>query len=50
MHVLRVGGFPLRTVPCFYGDPGRVPLEHHEGPVLEVRVYRLRADWSPPGR
>jgi hypothetical protein len=43
---LRFGArVPLRTVPCFYG--GRTPVEHHEGPRLEVRVYRVVEDFVP---
>jgi 4-amino-4-deoxy-L-arabinose transferase-like glycosyltransferase len=38
-------GFPLRTVPCFYG--GRTPVEHQEGSCLEVRVYRVVQDFTP---
>jgi hypothetical protein len=38
---------PLRTLPAYYG--GRTPLEHHEGPLLTVRVYRITAEeWVPP--
>jgi hypothetical protein len=44
-HAVVVPGLPLRTVPCFYG--GRVPLEHHEGPALTVRVYRVLAPFTP---
>jgi hypothetical protein len=33
---------PLRVVPCFFG--GRTPLEHHEGPRVTVRVYRVTGD------
>lgn len=36
---------PLRTVQTFYG--GFVPLEHHEGPRVEVEVYRVTEDWVP---
>jgi hypothetical protein len=36
---------PLRTVPCFYG--GRAPLEREEGAALEVKVYRVIADFTP---
>ncbi len=36
---------PLRTVPCYYG--GRVPLEHHSGRELTVRIYRVRRDFVP---
>ena len=36
---------PLRTVSCFYC--GRVPLEHHEGPRLTVRIYRVMEDFQP---
>lgn len=37
---------PLRTLPAYYG--GRTPLEHHEGPLLVVRVYRITAgEWVP---
>ena len=32
---------PLRTVSCFYC--GRAPLEHHEGPRMTVRIYRVIA-------
>jgi Dolichyl-phosphate-mannose-protein mannosyltransferase len=31
---------PLRMVACFYC--GRAPLEHHEGPRMTVRVYRVK--------
>jgi hypothetical protein len=36
---------PLRTVACFYC--GRAPLEHHEGPRITVRIYRVTADYEP---
>jgi Dolichyl-phosphate-mannose-protein mannosyltransferase len=36
---------PLRTVSCFYC--GRAPLEHHEGPRMTVRIYRVIADYEP---
>ena len=36
---------PLRTVACYYG--GRAPLEHHEGPRMTVRIYRVVADYDP---
>ena len=36
---------PLRTVACYYG--GRAPLEHHEGPRMTVRIYRVVADFQP---
>lgn len=40
---------PLRTVFNYYG--GHIPLAHHEGPRLTVRVYRVRAEhtaaWNP---
>jgi hypothetical protein len=36
---------PLRTVSCFYC--GRAPLEHHEGPRMTVRIYRITADYEP---
>jgi hypothetical protein len=32
---------PVRTVQCFYGTVTGVPLEHHEGPRIEVRIYRV---------
>jgi hypothetical protein len=36
---------PLRTVSCFYC--GRAPLEHHEGPRMTVRIYRVEMDFVP---
>jgi 4-amino-4-deoxy-L-arabinose transferase-like glycosyltransferase len=36
---------PFRTVRNFYG--GRAPLAHREGPRALVRVYRVRADFTP---
>ncbi len=36
---------PLRTVLCYYG--GRAPLEHHEGPRMTVRIFRVIADFQP---
>jgi hypothetical protein len=36
---------PLRTVQNFYG--GRAPLEHHEGPRVEVTIYRITNEWRP---
>ncbi len=36
---------PLRTVACYYA--GRAPLEHHEGPRMTVRIYRVVADYDP---
>jgi hypothetical protein len=36
-------GIPLRTVMCYYC--GRVPLEHHEGPRLQVTIYEVREDF-----
>jgi hypothetical protein len=39
------GGVPLRTMSCYYG--GRVPLEHNEGPLLEVRIYRVIQGFTP---
>jgi hypothetical protein len=38
-------GFPLRTVPCFYGGAG--PVEHVAGPRRTVRVYRVTAEFVP---
>ena len=38
-------GLPLSTAPCYYS--GRVPLEHHEGPRLVMRIYRVRGA-DPP--
>ncbi len=50
--VLRLDGFPpLRAGYGYYG--GSVPLEHLDGPRLEVRVYRIERDvvlpsaWPP---
>ena len=36
---------PLRTVSCYYC--GRAPLEHHEGPRMTVRIYRVVDDYDP---
>jgi len=36
---------PLRTVQCYYG--GFAPLEHHEGPRIEVEIFRITAPWAP---
>ncbi len=36
---------PLATVSCYYC--GRVPLEHHEGPRLTVRIFRVVEDFQP---
>jgi hypothetical protein len=36
---------PLRTVSCYYC--GRAPLEHHEGPRITVRIYRVEQDYDP---
>jgi len=36
---------PWRTVMCYYG--GYVPLERHEGPRLEITIYRVVAPWVP---
>ncbi len=36
---------PLRTVQGYYGGPS--PLEHHEGPRVSVRIYRITAAWAP---
>jgi len=36
---------PLRTVSCYYC--GRAPLEHHEGPRITVRIYRVVEDYDP---
>jgi hypothetical protein len=36
---------PVRTMPCYYG--GRTPLSHDEGNWLEVRIYRVREDFTP---
>ncbi len=36
---------PLRTVWCFY--LGRVPVERHAGPRLEVVIYRVTDDFTP---
>jgi hypothetical protein len=36
---------PLRTVQCYYG--GFAPLEHHDGPRLNVEIWRITAPWSP---
>ena len=36
---------PLRTVACYYA--GRAPLEHHEGPRMTVRIYRVVSDYDP---
>lgn len=39
---------PLRTVQCFYG--GFVPLEHHAGPRIRLRIYRITSAWVPTAR
>jgi hypothetical protein len=39
---------PWRTVRGYYG--GWTPLEHQQGPRLEVRIYRLDADCTPVSR
>ncbi len=36
---------PLRTVACYYC--GQAPLEHHEGPRITVRIFRVVADFRP---
>jgi hypothetical protein len=36
---------PLRTVSCYYC--GRTPLEHHEGPRITVRIFRVVEDFQP---
>ena len=36
---------PLRTVSCYYC--GRAPLEHHEGPRMTVRIFRVVEDFQP---
>lgn len=36
---------PLRTIQNFYG--GQAALEHHEGPRLEVTIYRVLQDFTP---
>ena len=36
---------PLATVSCYYC--GRVPLEHHEGPRMTVRIFRVVEDFQP---
>lgn len=36
---------PLRTVMGFYG--GQLPLSHHEGPRVRVRIYRVLRPFRP---
>jgi hypothetical protein len=38
-------GIPLATVGGYYG--GNVPLEHHRGPRVSLRLYRVTADFTP---
>lgn len=43
-HVLsRSDGIPLRTLYCYY--LGRTPLERHEGPRMQVTIYRVKEDF-----
>jgi hypothetical protein len=35
---------PLCTVWCYYG--GNLPLEHHQGPRVSLRLYRVAADFT----
>jgi len=39
------GWLTLNTVPAFHG--GRTPVEHREGSYLEVRIFRVREDFTP---
>jgi hypothetical protein len=39
---------PLRTVRCYYG--GVTPIEHHEGPRLAVRVFRVSGEFLAVAR
>jgi hypothetical protein len=40
---------PLRTIMCYYA--GYAPLEHRPEPTrLEVRIFRVTADWDPVSR
>jgi hypothetical protein len=39
---------PLRTVWCYYG--GNLPLEHHRGPRVSLRLYRVTADFTAARR
>ena len=46
-RVVVADGIPLRTVWCYYG--GNLPLEHHRGPRVALRLYRVTADFTPVG-
>jgi hypothetical protein len=47
-HLVIPAWLPVRTIPCYYG--GRTPLEHQHGSRLQVRLYRVRAAFTPaPG-
>jgi hypothetical protein len=35
----------LRTLPPYYG--GGIPIERWPDPAIEVKVYRIQADWRP---
>jgi hypothetical protein len=39
------GAIPVATVPCFYG--GRTAVEHRQRPGLGVRIFRVRAGFTP---
>lgn len=43
-HVLSLSDrIPLRTLYCYYS--GRTPLERHEGPRMQVTIYRVKEDF-----
>jgi hypothetical protein len=43
--IAQVDVLPLRTVQCYYG--GFAPVEHHQGPRIEVEIFRITAPWAP---
>lgn len=43
-HVLRLTDrIPLRTLYCYY--QGRTPLERHDGPRMQVTIYRVKQEF-----
>ncbi len=48
MRLMLGDAVPLATVSCYYC--GLVPLEHHEGPRITVRIFRVIEDFQPTAR
>jgi len=45
VHMIIRRGFPLRTLPAYYG--GYLPIERGPDPQIDVAIYRISEKWVP---